>query len=161
MSNPNASTNPRMIRAAENRKQAVMMRIGGATYDAIAAHLGMKSRQAVYQLVKNAMRKLAKETTEEVGQLKQIELDRLDAIQAANWGDAMKGDIQKGALILRVMAQRAILLGLNAPVKQELTGKDGDKLGPMVIVFKDDDKDNHAAEVTPEPIVSAGGTEAI
>jgi hypothetical protein len=43
----------------------------------------------------------------------------------AMWSKAMKGDVARVDRCLRIMERRAKLLGLDAPSKQEHTGKDG------------------------------------
>ena len=46
------------------------------------------------------------------------ECDRLDALQAAYWQDAIEGDIPSANFVLKVIAQRAKLLGLETQAAQ-------------------------------------------
>lgn len=50
--------------------------------------------------------------------------DRLDALQAAVWADAMGGDVRAVGAVLRIMDARAKLFGLYAPteVRAEVVG---------------------------------------
>jgi hypothetical protein len=114
------------------------LRIAGATFQQIGDKLGMTKQGALYT-IRTAMAKTNAEVETLGAELKELESQRLDALQAANWADAMKGDIQKGALILKIMARRAALFGLDAPTKQDITSA-GDKLGPTVVIFKDADE---------------------
>lgn len=108
-----------MVHAAQRREQAVNMRIGGATFAQIGKQLGM-TRQGARQAVQAALYATAKSTEEKADELRVLEMHRLDALQAANWQDAMNGDIQKGKLLLSIMTRRAAMLGLDAPTKTEM-----------------------------------------
>lgn len=120
--NGNSPTRPHRVLAAERREKAVAMRIGGATYEQIGKHLGV-TKATVYRTILEALKQNAAQVAESAAELREIEAQRLDALQAALWSDAMKGDEQKVDRILRVMARRAALFGLDAPTKQEVVAK--------------------------------------
>jgi len=65
---------------------------------------------------------------ENLEQVRKIELDRIDELQAAWYKKAIDGDPVALDKVRALLSDRARLLGLNAPVKIENTGKDG---GPM------------------------------
>ncbi|MFA5379909.1 MAG: hypothetical protein WC455_29385, partial [Dehalococcoidia bacterium] len=127
--------------AAERRPQALQLRIAGASYRAIGKQLGTSGVQA-FRDVEYELKLLAEESKEEAERVRQLETERLDALLLALWPRAKGGRIQNGAgeyeviapdqgavdRILRIMERRSKLMGLDAPVKQELTGKDG---GPI------------------------------
>lgn len=115
----NAPNAPRKAKASERSKQAVMMRIAGATFEQIAERLGITA-QSAYGLVSRALEKTRAQTAESAETLRQMEIQRLDAMQAAIWSDAMKGDEQKIDRLLKIQTRRAALLGLDAPTKQEM-----------------------------------------
>lgn len=47
----------------------------------------------------------------------QTELDRLDALQVAWWDRAVRGDFRAVLVVLKIMAQRARLQGLDKPAE--------------------------------------------
>ena len=59
--------------------------------------------------MKNALEDRQVETIDE---LRQLEVDRLDALQVAIWDDAMKGDLAAVKAVLRLVHLRAKILGL-------------------------------------------------
>src|SRR3954453_6371409 len=97
--------------AAERRSRAVEMALTGSSYQAIADELGYANRGTVYRLVKNALEDRQVETIDE---LRQLEVDRLDALQVAMWDDAMNGDVRAVTAVVRIMHLRAKILGLYA-----------------------------------------------
>ena len=120
MSNPSESiTQAKRVKAAERRQEAVKLRIAGATFQQIGDRLGM-TRQGAHVTIKRYLYETAKATEESADELRVLELQRLDALQASHWSDAMKGDIQKTLAILRIMNRRAALMGLDAPVRAEI-----------------------------------------
>ena len=118
-------TSPRRILAVEKQRQALALRYGGATYDSIAQALHYASRQGAQMAVEAALRKTVQEPAD---QLRQLDLGRLDAMLLAIWAQARAGNFEAIDMALKILARRAKLLGLDAPVRQELTGADG---GPI------------------------------
>jgi hypothetical protein len=57
------------------------------------------------------------ELGEAVHSVRQLELERLDLLQAAIWTDAMRGDLAAVGAVLAIMQKRSVLLGLHAPTK--------------------------------------------
>lgn len=108
---PNAS---RRAAAAERRKQAVALRIAGATFEQIGERLGI-TKQAAFDTVSKALEDTRATTAESAETLRQMELQRLDALQTALWSDAVKGDVQAVDRVLKVMLRRSQLIGLDAP----------------------------------------------
>ena len=106
--------------AAARRLQAIQLRMGGASYRAIAERLGVSDAQA-FNDVKAELAKIAKLTSAEAEHVRTIELERLDAMTLALWSKAEQGD--QGAIdrLLRVMERRSKLMGLDAPtsIRQE------------------------------------------
>ena len=120
MKNANSPTGPRRITTAERRKVAVNLRVAGATFTQIGDQLGV-SRQAAHQMVTKALDELAAQVSESADQLRAIELHRLDAMTAALWSGAMSGDEQKIDRVIKLMNRRAAMLGLDRPVKFDVT----------------------------------------
>lgn len=144
MTAPESTTSARITEGAERQKQAVALRIAGATFAQIGDRLGVTA-QAAHKMVVKALADTAKKTAESAEQLRQMELQRLDALQASLWPDAMRGDEQKVDRVLKIMAQRAKLLGLNAPElfaptdptgKNEYTGlSDGERITKLAALL--------------------------
>ena len=117
MADINSPTTNRRTAAAERAKQAVSLRIAGATFAQIGERLGV-STQAAHKMVVKHLEETRRLTAESAEQLRDMELKRLDAMQAALWPDAMRGDEQKVDRVIRIMGRRAALLGLDAPANQ-------------------------------------------
>lgn len=111
------AASPRRITAAEKRARALELRKAGATYDQIARQVGFSERGAAYRAVQTALLEITQEPAQEV---RQLELERLDAMLLGLWPAARKG--KEGAVdrVLRIMERRAKLLGLDAPVKADV-----------------------------------------
>jgi hypothetical protein len=85
------------------------MALIGHTYQAIADELGYASRGTVHRIVKTA---LADHEMDSVDELRQLELERLDALQYAYWAEALAGDHAAAHVVLKVMDRRLKLLAL-------------------------------------------------
>ena len=95
--------------AAARRVKAVELKTAGLTYAQVAQELGYTSRGTAYNVVTKALRE---QTAEAVGDLRSFENARLDALQQALWDAAMTGDIQAVNSIVRIVAARVRLNGL-------------------------------------------------
>lgn len=84
----------------------------GCSYDEVADDLGYASRGSAWRLVRSA---LDKEVVECAAEYRQLEADRLDAVQAAHWDAALAGDKDAAAVVLRAIDQRMRLFGLDRP----------------------------------------------
>jgi cyanate lyase len=82
------------------------------TYDQIAAELGYANRGTVYHVVSEALKA---QTAEAVGELRSLEVERLDNLQLAVWQKAMDGDVPSASAVVRVIMARCRLLGLDGP----------------------------------------------
>lgn len=113
------AASPRLIDAAEKRAKALELRKAGATYDQIARQVGYADRGGAYRAVATALKQITEEPAHEV---RQLELERLDAMLLGLWPNARKG--KEGAIdrALRIMERRAKLLGLDTPLKADVGG---------------------------------------
>lgn len=75
----------------------------------MATELGYTSRGTASNVVAKALKE---QTAEAVGGLRGLENARLDALQVALWDAAMTGDVQAVSAILRIVAARVRLNGL-------------------------------------------------
>lgn len=109
---------------AERHALALEMRKHGYSYEQIGEHFET-SPDSARALVKLAMEKAIKEPGEEVITL---ELQRLDQLYRLAFNSACAGDSDAIPKCLKVMERRSKLLGIDAPEKKEVTGKNG---GPI------------------------------
>lgn len=112
-----ARRNPAAYRpeVIERESRVVELRRAGATFDVIAQVVGYGSSAGAYKAFRRALdRTLVDSGTEEC---RELELLRLDRLQEALWTRAVGGDIPAIGSVLRIMDQRAKLLGLYAPLQ--------------------------------------------
>ena len=93
--------------------EALRMALQGLSFDVIAQELGYANRGAAW---KAAQACLERQTSASVDELRDLELARLDTLQAAYWTQATDGgSIRATELILKISGQRIKLLGMEAP----------------------------------------------
>ena len=124
----------------DRKMRALELRKRGWSIRKISEELGYKAENGAWSIIKSALKTTIREAATEVVT---IELERIDALVDANWDAAMDGDLQAAHVILKAMERRAKLLGLDAPVRKELTGKDGvDLFRKAYITVSPDDWDD-------------------
>src|SRR5271169_1729447 len=129
-------TTPKQIERIKRAEQIMDLRRQGWSLERIGAELKSErnprgiNKQRVHQIITWALDKSLRENTEQV---RKIELDRLDELQAAWYKKALKGDPVALDKVRALLADRARLLGLNAPLKIEKTGKDGEPMTVRVV----------------------------
>lgn len=128
----------RRINNEFNTDQALQLRQAGASYRAIADKLGVSLGQA-HSYVSEALAALAAENRDKTVELRQLELERLDRMMLAIWPLVVRGDLKSMNTALKIVAQRAKLLGLEAPQQHEVTGLNGGKIEMEVDVLHVDD----------------------
>jgi hypothetical protein len=106
---------------AERRSKAVQLRLAGVDYERIAQQLEYKSRQQAREDVHRAYVQATAEVRESVEELRNQDLERLARLQAAFWGAALQGDPKAGEMILKILARRAKLMGMDSALKVEIT----------------------------------------
>jgi len=108
--------------AASRTRQALELRMAGATYERIASALGI-SKSAAHKAVARGMESLRENNAQTGDQLRDIELARLDRMLVGLWQQARNGDAQAVDRVLKIMERRAKLVGLEAPQQTEATVK--------------------------------------
>ncbi len=114
----------------DRRLQALKLRQQGLQYQEIADELGI-SKPAAWMLVDKALSDYREAIKEEAKELVELSLMQLDALLRAHLPVATapgKPDDRSANIVLKTISERAKLMGLYAPTKTELTGKDG---GPV------------------------------
>lgn len=133
-------------KTAERRERAIQARIAGMGWPEIARQLGYKSRGAACTDVTRAMEKNLAAEAQAVEIYREIEVARLDRLQAAHWTAATTGiperdkdgdvimidgrplmtgpDPQHGDLVRKIIMDRAKVRGAIAAQKHELLTMD-------------------------------------
>lgn len=119
----------------QRRNKALVLRQAGATWDEVARGAGYANRQNARQAV---MKHLEEHAVENVHQLRALEGARLDRLQRTLWTRALGGDLDAIDRTLRIMDQRAKLLGLNAPTKIEITDEMDREIQQLAALMDDD-----------------------
>lgn len=122
----NSRTTKVAIERRERDLQCVNLRRAGLGWQAIADQLNYASPGHAHERFMVFMREYPREDVETA---RDLEADRLDEAQRAIWVRCVKGDLQALDRLLKLSAQRAKLLGLNAQVRDD----DGlDQVGSML-----------------------------
>lgn len=100
----------------EREAEVLRLRRGGLTFDLIAKQLNYSHASGAHKAYVNACRRII---STEVADLRQVEIDRLDMAQASIWAQVLNGDLQAINTLVRLVSERAKLLGLYAPAKVE------------------------------------------
>ena len=113
----------RRLSAKERQRQALELKISGATYAVIASELRYKSASGAHKAVSSALTATLRPPADE---LRQLESDRIDNLWVQLWerltSAADIADFVKlTAQLIRLSERRARLLGLDSPVKADLT----------------------------------------
>jgi len=110
----------RRILAAERRKKAMDMRRDGASYEDIAAALGI-AKSTAHKTVTKGLIKTRQDTSEMADEVRTLELLRLDEYHEKLRPKVEKGDVQAIMACIKIQDRRSKYLGLDAPteIKQE------------------------------------------
>lgn len=93
------------------------------------------NEKTAWRDVQAELKRLAKQTKETTEQVRQQETIRLDEMAKGVYPLAILGDVKSVEAMLKIMQHKARLYGLEAPVRAELTGKDGAPLQAPVFVY--------------------------
>jgi hypothetical protein len=133
----------KQLEAQTKRKQALQLRLAGATYQEIADALGYANRNGAFFIVTSALKSIPKE---EANELRELEKQRLDRLQRAVAKRAHDGEIGAVLASLKISESRRRLLGLDEPVKIHGTG-----FGNTVLILE------HAHEHIAKPGADGNG----
>jgi hypothetical protein len=89
-------------------------------WTSIADRLGYSDRGAACKDVTRALEANIVEQRVSAEELREVELLRLDRLQAAVWGAAVQGDLRAIETCLKILDRRAKLLGLDSAIKLEV-----------------------------------------
>jgi hypothetical protein len=102
---------PRKVLAAQRRRQAVKMRIEGATYAVIGKQLGVSEVRA-WKLVSEGLARLNEKMAEDAERLRRLSSEQIDLLLSAHMPRALIGDTKAAGVVLRALDSRAKLYGL-------------------------------------------------
>ena len=136
-----------LLETAERRAMVLRLRRGGATYPEIAAavakHYGLDrlpngwDERYAYKDIKRELDKLRSEINESAEDVRELELQRLDAMLKSLWNRAYGegADYKAVDRVLRIMERRSNLLGLDKPERHDVN------LGEIVIKWPEPEPD--------------------
>ena len=116
-----AKSSVRRIRTTEKTLRALELRKRGLNYTQIGEKLGCH-RSTACRYVMSELENLADKCREEAAHVRDLELQRLDALYLKAWEAVEGGDLPSIDRCLRVQERRAKLLGLDAAEKVEHSG---------------------------------------
>ena len=116
-----AKSSVRRIRTTEKTLKALELRKRGLNYTQIGKKLGCH-RSTACRYVLSELENLADKCREEAVHVRDLELQRLDALYLKAWEAVEEGDLPAIDRCLRVQERRAKLLGLDAAAKVDVQG---------------------------------------
>lgn len=106
---------------ADRRSKLLQMRLAAVDYTTIADRLDYASAAAARKDFTRAMRETLDLEQETANELRDVELQRLDRLQAAAWAEAIRGNLKAIETVARLIDRRCRILGLNATVQVDAT----------------------------------------
>lgn len=107
----------------DKERRVIELRRAGLTFDVIAQEVGYSNASGAHHAYTRALKKTL--VSAGADEMRETELDRLDRLQRFAWPQASQGNLRAIETILRIMGRRAKLLGLDAPLKAEVTTYEG------------------------------------
>lgn len=122
----------------ERDREAFELRRQGKNFDDIATELGFANKGSAYKAYARAMARGRVDGTS-VTDDRELELARLDALQAEVWKKASRGDLSAVDKVLKIMARRDRLKGLAVAAHAASRGSESDRGGDpsKVVVARD------------------------
>ena len=120
------------------KARCVELALAGHSYDEIALEVGYQNRGTAWRAVQDS---LNSRIAEAVTEYRDLELARLDALQAAHWPQAVDGSVRSADLVLRVIDRRMKLLGLDRIPKQD------DQPRTLIVNAPDWDEDGYIRQL--------------
>jgi hypothetical protein len=113
-------TDSNEITLAKRRAKALELRLAGNSYRDIAKKTGV-ALSTSWEDINDGLLMLADQEQEKAKVLRQLELERLDALLLGHWSKAITGDYDASRVVLRIADRRAKLLGLDKPEQLDVT----------------------------------------
>jgi hypothetical protein len=112
------ATTPEAIERWERDYECVKMRRAQCDWDTIVAKLGYASRGHAHDRFVAFLRAYPRD---DVAALRDLEADRLEEAGNALWPEIQKGNARAAEVWNKLSERRAKLLGMDAPIRQEVT----------------------------------------
>ncbi len=119
--NPQTTPRKRLTRGQRRVRVLELTQVGHSTRQ-VAAELGV-SHQTVATDLHAALDSYAALQADETAKLRALETARLDEMLAGVYPKALTGNISAVEAVLAIMQRRAKLLGLDTPVKVDVSGE--------------------------------------
>lgn len=117
-------TSGKMIEAKRKQREAVQLRVAGASLQTIADRVGYSHPSGAHAAITSALREMLPE--QERTDARRLELAKLDRLEMAAWPAALTGDDRAQGTILRCVSMRSKLLGLEAPAQLDVRVREGE-----------------------------------
>ena len=111
---PDTARRPRRndaARATWRQARAVELALEGRSYDDIAHAVGLANRGSAWRTVQKA---LHNRVVAGVDELREMEVDRLDKLQATVWPQVEAGNVKAIDAVMKIIDRRCRILGLYA-----------------------------------------------
>jgi hypothetical protein len=115
---PESKYSPRRIQASEKQRRALELRMAGRSWSDIAKAVGYSNHTGAIAAVKVALDKSLQEPAQHY---RALTLERLTRILQVHWPSMLNHDMPATDRIIRVIADIRALLGLDAPIKEDIT----------------------------------------
>lgn len=131
------TTSGKAVVAAQRQRDAVQLRIAGASLQQIAERVGYAHASGAHQAITAALRQMLPE--QERADARRLELAKLDRLEMAAWPQALAGDDRAAGTILRCIDRRAKLLGLDAPAQLDVKVREGETIRVEILEILNDE----------------------
>ena len=119
-----ATTKLQQYNIEDRRKRVAANLLAGLTYREMADALGVSIGTIARDVTLN-LERLHRESILKTDAAVTLDLRRIDRIINAIWTKVVDGNLQAIDRMIKLLERRAKLLGLDAPVVREVTGRDG------------------------------------
>lgn len=132
-----STTGAKALEVARKQREAVQLRIAGASLQQIADRVGYAHPSGAHQAITRALAEMLPDSTR--AEARRLELARLDRLEMNAWPRALGGDEKAEATILRCIGMRAKLQGLEAAVEVDLRVREGDPVRVEILELLNDE----------------------
>jgi hypothetical protein len=127
----------RRVAAQVRDEQALELRIGGYTFQAIADALQFDSRRSAQRAVDRALDREREAIADQVDEYRTLMLVRLERATRAVWPQVVRGDLFAVDRDVRLADRQAKLLGLDAPTRVAITDDTRERVQSLVDRLRD------------------------
>jgi hypothetical protein len=115
---PESKYSPRRIKANEKQRRALELRMAGRAWSEIAEAVGYSTHTGAIAAVKVALDKTLQEPAQHY---RALTLERLTRVLQVHWPSMLNHEMAATDRVLRTLADIRALLGLDAPIKEDIT----------------------------------------